>query len=83
MTRTEAIALIRSEVDKLDDGDVLAMANIVRSMSGPVRPLSERELGLLAQSRADFAAGRTLTHDEAKARTAAFLTRRRETHAKS
>lgn len=56
------------------------MADMVRSLCGepvPLRVLTPRELALIEQSKADFAAGRTLSSAEARARTDAFLAARR------
>ena len=52
-----------------DKQQVLSVADIVTSMTvtdtdTPVRDLTPHELALIEQSKADFAAGRTLTHDE-------------------
>lgn len=67
MTRTEAIAVINAKLAALDDDRVLAVAEIVDDIAvdtGPMRQLTDREQALLAQSKADFAAGRTLSMDE-------------------
>ena len=80
MTKLEAIAKITSQLASLDDERVKAVAGIVQSMVGGddvLRELSPRELALIEKSKADFEAGRTLTLDEAEARTDAFLARRR------
>ena len=47
------------------------------------RQLTARELELIEQSKADFRDGRTLTHDQAMARTDAFLAARRASRARS
>jgi hypothetical protein len=77
MTRTEAIATIARKLATFDDERVQAVADIVEDMDvvpeTPLRPLSEREAGLLAQSRADFAAGRSYSMDEVIAHTDAVL----------
>lgn len=77
MTRTEAIATITRTLASFDDERVLAVARIVASMDGPlakpIRALSEREAALLAQSKADFAAGRTVTLEQSRARTDALF----------
>ena len=75
MTRTEAIATITRTLASFDDEQVLTVADIVAEMDGPpakpIRALSEREAALLAQSKADFAAGRShslaevITHTDA------------------
>ena len=67
MTRTEAIAVITQKLASFDDERVLAVAEIVDDMAaatGAVRELTPRELTLLDQSKADFAAGRSYSHDE-------------------
>ncbi len=67
MTRTEAIAVINAKLATLDDARVQAAAALIDDLAagtGPVRSLTPRELALLAQSKADFAAGRSYSHDE-------------------
>jgi len=74
------MALINAKLASLDDARVQAVAEIVEDIAaedGAMRQLSALELELLEQSRADFAAGRTLSLEEAEARTEAFLARRR------
>ena len=77
MTRTEAIATITRKLATFDDERVQAVAEIVDDMdelpAAPLRPLSDREAGLLAQSKADFAAGRSYSMDEVIAHTKAVL----------
>jgi len=77
MTRTQAIASITAKLASFDDERVLTVAEIVAGMEGPpvrpIRALSERETALLAQSKADFAAGRTVTLAEVIAHTDAAL----------
>ena len=79
MTRTEAIATITRKLASVDDEGVLTVAEFVRDLDAPsarpVRTLSERELALLAQSKADFAEGRTVTMEECRARTDALFAR--------
>ena len=71
MTRTEAIAVIYSKLASLDDEQVSTLAGIAEDMDAeanwPLRGLSRRELSLVEQSKADFAAGRTYSVDEVKA----------------
>ena len=83
MSRHEAIATINAALAKADDETVEAVAEFVQSLSEarPVRPLSERERGLLEQSRRDFAEGRTHTMEEFMARTDALIARHRKTKA--
>ncbi len=67
MTRAQAIAVIHAKLATLDDARVQAAAEIIGDLAAaasPVRVLSPRELSLLAQSKADFAAGRSYSHDE-------------------
>ena len=67
MTREQAITIIESTLPTLDDEQARLLASFVQSMpteTDSVRALSARERVLLEQSKADFAAGRTLTHDE-------------------
>lgn len=77
MTRTEAIATISAKLASFDDERVLTIAEIVAGMDGPpakpVRRLSDREAALLAQSKADFAAGRSYSLAEVIAHTDAAL----------
>lgn len=79
MSRHEAIATINAALAKSDDETVEAVAEFVRSLSEarPLRELSERERGLLEQSRRDFAEGRTHTMEEFMERTDAMLDRYR------
>lgn len=71
MTKMETIAKISAELAHLDEDGLQDVAGYIESLqiaAMPLRQLSERELGLLAQSKADFAAGRTLTLEEVKSR---------------
>ena len=81
MTRDEAIATINTQLAHADDETV--EAEYVRSLSEakPLRALSERERGLLEQSRRDFEAGRTYTIEEFMARTDDLLARHRKAKA--
>lgn len=87
MTRSEAIALINAELAACDDARVLAIAEMVSGglpePSGLPRALTARELALIEQSKEDFKAGRTLTIEEARARTNAYLAQRRDLRAKA
>lgn len=62
-----------------DDDTLERAADVFRAGLGSVlaRPLSEREKGLLEQSKADFAAGRTVTLEELRARSDALFARHR------
>lgn len=67
MTRTEAIAHINARLAKLDNERVQAVAEMVEDIAAndaELRPLTARELELIAQSREDFRTGRTLSHDQ-------------------
>jgi hypothetical protein len=79
MTRTEAIATITAKLSALDDERLQAVVEIVDDIAAneALRPLTARELALLDQSKADFKDGRTLSLDEARARTDAYLAERR------
>ena len=67
MTRTDAISVINAKLATLDDARVLTVVEIIdelTSEAGPIRSLSPREIALLDRSKADFAAGRSYSHDE-------------------
>ena len=86
MTRSEAIARINARLSSLDDERVLTVADIVDEIAisdDASRQLTAHELALIEQSRQDFRAGRTLTLEEARARTDAFLAQRRASRAKA
>lgn len=46
-------------------------------MTGGMRQLSDREIQLVVQSKADFAEGRTVTLEQSRARTDALFARHR------
>ena len=77
MTRTEAIAIITAQLASADDATVLTVADILVDAEQPIRALTARELALVEQSKADFAAGRTVSLDECMANVDAELARRR------
>ena len=81
MTRTEAISLITDKLAGLDDATVHTVAEIVDEIAGsvdaPVRELTARELALVEQSKADFAAGRTLSSEQYNAEMDDFMARMR------
>ena len=86
MTRTEAIAVINAKLASLDDEAVKTVAEFVEEVATSdelPRALTAEELALVEQSKEDFKAGRTLTLDEAMARTDAFLAARRASRAKA
>ena len=80
MTRTEAIAIITAKLASFDDEQVSTLADIAQDMDAeanwPVRQLSPRELSLLEQSKADFAAGRSTSLEEGFAQIDARLAER-------
>lgn len=77
MTRTETIILITQQLAAADEATVLTVADILAEQQNPIRALTPRELELVAQSKADFAAGRTVSLDECMANVDAELARRR------
>jgi hypothetical protein len=83
MTRAQTIDTIRSKLaslEQLDDHRLASVAEFLDALtddSEPIRQLTPRERALVDQSRADFAEGRTLSADEARARTDAYLAERR------
>ena len=83
MTRTDAIAIINAKLATLDDARVLTIAEIVDDIAadtGSVRSLTERELALVEQSKADFAAGRTYSIEEVRAHSDEFIKTLRGKH---
>ena len=87
MTRSEAIAVITAKLaapHALDDARVLTVAEMIGDIgagTGAVRPLTAREMGLLEQSKEDFAAGRTYSVDDVRAHTDALIRSLRAKHA--
>ena len=75
MTRTEAISVIADKLASLDDEGVLSLAEHAEDLADAraVRSLTERELALIEQAKADFTAGRTYTMEEARALSDAFI----------
>jgi len=75
MTRTEAISIITDKLALLDDEGVLSLAEYAEDLAdaGAVRSLTERELALIEEAKADFAAGRTYTMEEARRLSDAFI----------
>ena len=72
------MARITSTLSSFDDERLSEVAEIVQNMEAPLPPLrklSERERGLLEQSKADFAAGRTTTLEESIAFVDEYLAR--------
>lgn len=86
MDRSETISRITAKLASLDVAAVHAVADFVEDVAASndlPRPLTERELALIEQSKTDFRAGRTLSIDEARAYIDAGLARRREQCSKS
>ena len=87
MTRKEAIAAINAQLATAPDETVRAIAKLLESASVEEsvlpRPLTPRELALIEQSKADFAAGRTYSPEEAHAYVEARLAERRAARDKS
>lgn len=85
MTRMQTIEQITAKLASLDDERLQAVAEMIEAMDGEEsvlpRELTPHELALVEQSREDFKTGRTLTLDEAEARTEAFLAERRRRRA--
>lgn len=82
MNRSEAIAVIITQLASLDDERVRAVAGIVQDLAGSgdlARQLTAEELALIKQSKLDFKEGRTHSSGDARAITAAFLARLRGT----
>jgi hypothetical protein len=78
MTRSDILSGIQTDLEALDEDALADAAHYVRTLAAPpLRPLSERERDLLAQSRADFAAGRTLTLGQVRKSTDALFARYR------
>lgn len=82
MTRTEAIEIITATLPSLDEQQAAALAQVAQAMAKPVAvPLSlsltDEERAGIERAREDFKAGRTHSSSEARAMTAAFLTKRR------
>jgi hypothetical protein len=75
MTRTDAIVAIAEKLASLDDEGLQSLAEHAEDLAeaGVVRRLSERELTLIDQAKADFAAGRTYTIEEARELSDAFI----------
>ena len=86
MTRAQTIERIAAKLANANDEHVRAVAEYLEAVEQPVAPLREltpRELELIEQSKEDFRTGRTLSLDEAEARTTAFLAARRAARAGS
>ncbi len=83
MTRTQAIAAINAKLAALTDERVRTVIDYIDHLTNvdePIRDLTQREMALVQQSKADFAAGRTLTIDESRTRSNALIERLRARH---
>jgi hypothetical protein len=81
-----AITAAVTELSKLSHDSVLTVADVIRDLKigqTASRPLTARELDLVAQSKTDFAEGRTFSAEEAFARIDVGLAARRAARAKS
>lgn len=81
MTKTEAINTITAKLPALSEEQLKAIADATAAWTQPSEPFqftAEEKAGI-ERSFEDFKAGRTLTLDEAEARTKAFLARRATT----
>ena len=86
MTRAVTTARISEKLPTLDDAGIEAVAEFVGDVAANgdlPRPLTERELVLIEQSKADFKAGRTFSPDEVRAYIDVGLARRREQRRKA
>ncbi len=81
MTKTEAISTITAQLPALSEEQLQAIAEVTAAWTRPAEPFqftAEEKAGI-QRSLEDFQAGRTLTLDEAEARTKTFLAARRAT----
>ena len=79
MTRTEAINAIAANLARLGEDELNTLVEVTTSWVQPTGAfkLTDAECAAVDRSREDFKAGRTLSLDEAEARTDAFLAARR------
>jgi hypothetical protein len=83
MTRTEALAIITSKIEALDDERVIAVADLVQDMANPVAPtlgLTDTERAAIERSKEDFKAGRTYTGEQYHAEMTAFMAALKSKH---
>ena len=66
MSRNETIALIKRQLPVINDEALAAIRSIIEEvcLSEPMRQLTPQEIAEVNNSRAVFAAGRTLSLDE-------------------
>ena len=79
MTKTDAIKTIAANLTRLGEEELTTLVQVTTSWAQPASEvkLTDVERAGIERSRADFDAGRTLTLDEAEARTDAVLASRR------
>lgn len=79
MTRTEAINTIAANLSRLGEEELTTLVEVTTSWVQPAQDfkLTDTERAAVERSREDFKAGRTLSLDEAEARTDTFLAARR------
>ena len=75
MTRTEAINRIESAIGAMSDEQLAELAGIAAKLAEPTAEFTftGEQKAAIARSFEDFEHGRTLSLDEAEARTVAFL----------
>ena len=80
MTRAEAIKTIAANLSRLGEDELSTLVDVTTSWVQPEQAfrLTDVERAGVERSREDFKAGRTLTLDEAEARTDAYLAARRD-----
>ena len=85
MTRTEAINAIAANLSHLGEDELSTLVEVTTSWVQPAQAFrfTDAERAAVDRSREDFKVGRTLTLDEAEARTDAFLAARRTARATS
>ena len=77
MTRTEAITKLKTAVGTLSDDQLATVADFAASIADLSNyQFTAEEKSAIGRSFDDFKHGRTLTLDEAEARTTAFLASR-------
>ena len=79
MTRAQALTTIAANLSRLGEAELETLVQVTSSWVQPASTIkfTDAERAAIEQSRDDFKAGRTLTLDEAEARTDAFLAERR------
>ncbi len=79
MTRSEAISTIEANLARLREDELEALAEMTSAWANTPSELrlTDAERAAVARSIDDFAAGRTLSLEEAEARTSEFLAARR------